>query len=247
MSHSEILETIESIQNMLVDRATGGFPNENDYSELRQILIEDPFVCDDLPRFLRTCRSLSQFWAYISKVSSTYAGRRSHIWDNFSPLLDKLENRNSSPVDKEASETLEKFDSENVHRLWLSTLERRKTDPEGAITLSRTLLESVCKSILEEYEGEIEGNPDLPKLYSKVSTYLNIAPNQHSEKLFKRILGGCSSVVEGLGALRNELSDAHGKGKRHVKPAPRHAELAVNLSGAMATFIVATYEEKNKT
>lgn len=108
-------------------------------------------------------------------------------------------------------------------------------------------LESVCKSILEECEGEIEGNPDLPKLYSKVSTYLNIAPNQHSETLLKRILGGCSSVVEGLGALRNELSDAHGKGKRHVKPAPRHAELAVNLAGAMATFIVATYEEKIKT
>lgn len=127
----------------------------------------------------------------------------------------------------------------------MRALDRRVNDPEGAITLSRTLLESVCRYIIEDIEKEDVGNLDLPKLYARVSQHLNIAPNQHSEKLFKRILGGCTSVVEGLGALRNELSDAHGQGKRQVKPAPRHAELAVNLAGAMATFLVATYEVKN--
>jgi hypothetical protein len=49
-------------------------------------------------------------------------------------------------------------------------------------------------------------------------------------------------VVEGLGALRNKLRDAHGKGKKAARPSPRHAELAVNLAGAMATFIVSTRE-----
>jgi hypothetical protein len=49
-------------------------------------------------------------------------------------------------------------------------------------------------------------------------------------------------VVEGLGALRNRLSDAHGQGKRPVKPASRHAELAVNLAGATAVFLAATHE-----
>jgi hypothetical protein len=29
-----------------------------------------------------------------------------------------------------------------------------------------------------------------------------------------------------------------------VKPKPRHAELAVNLAGAMAAFMVATWQEK---
>jgi hypothetical protein len=64
-----------------------------------------------------------------------------------------------------------------------------------------------------------------------------------AEPLFKRILGGCTSVVEGLGSLRNKLSDSHGKGKTGYKPLPRHAELAVNLSGAMATFLVATWRD----
>ena len=38
------------------------------------------------------------------------------------------------------------------------------------------------------------------------------------------------------------LIDAHGQGKKSVRPAPRHAELAVSLSGAVAQFLVATNE-----
>jgi hypothetical protein len=30
-----------------------------------------------------------------------------------------------------------------------------------------------------------------------------------------------------------------------VKPAPRHAELAVNLAGSMATFLIATWEGRS--
>ena len=60
--------------------------------------------------------------------------------------------------------------------------------------------------------------------------------------MFKRILGGCQTVVENLGALRNRLSDAHGKSKNAVRAEPRNAELAVNLAGTMATYILATWE-----
>jgi hypothetical protein len=61
-----------------------------------------------------------------------------------------------------------------------------------------------------------------------------LAPHQHQEKLFKTMLGNCQSVVNSLGALRNKIGDAHGSGRRSIKPKPRHAELAVNLAGAMA-------------
>jgi hypothetical protein len=75
---------------------------------------------------------------------------------------------------------------------------------------------------------------------------LHIAPSQHTEDAFKRILGGCTSVVEGLGTLRNKIGDAHGKGGKPVRAAPRHAQLAVNLAGAMATFIVETWIAQKK-
>ncbi|WP_334364405.1 abortive infection family protein [Bradyrhizobium sp. AZCC 1578] len=47
-----------------------------------------------------------------------------------------------------------------------------------------------------------------------------------------------TSVVEGLGSLRNKIGDAHGQGGKPVRPSARHAaQLAVNLAGAMATFL----------
>jgi hypothetical protein len=49
-----------------------------------------------------------------------------------------------------------------------------------------------------------------------------------------------TKVGEGLGFLRNRISDAHGQGPRPVRPLPRHAQLAVNLAGAV-TYIVETW------
>jgi len=43
-----------------------------------------------------------------------------------------------------------------------------------------------------------------------------------------------------------DIADAHGKGAAGTKPAPRHAELAVNLSGTMATFLLQTWEARKK-
>ena len=63
--------------------------------------------------------------------------------------------------------------------------------------------------------------------------------------MFRQILGGVTAVVEGLGALRNRLSDAHGKGPKPARPSDRHAQLAVNLAGALATFLIETWLEKN--
>jgi len=123
------------------------------------------------------------------------------------------------------------------------TLERKTSDPEGAITISRTILESVCKHILDEVGIEYNSNNvDLPELYKKTAKTLNLSPSQHTEGIFKQILGGCSGIINGLGSLRNRLGDAHGKGKAQVKPAPRHAELAVNLSGAMALYLLKTFK-----
>ncbi|MCA1971543.1 MAG: abortive infection family protein [Caenispirillum sp.] len=55
---------------------------------------------------------------------------------------------------------------------------------------------------------------------------LNLAPSQHTEDSLKAILGvggggGSHTVVQNLGALRNRLGDAHGKGRRPYRPAPR--------------------------
>lgn len=236
----------ESLQNLMVAIACGSSEKESDYTRLRKEVLSDPSIDACVPRFVKTCRSIGQFWSYIKQQSGQYEPRRQHIWSAFAPLLGHLESSDNAPADELVSGVLTKFDAEHVAAAWRKALERRATDAEGAITSARTLLESVCKHILDEERIEYNEKDDLPKLYRKTAEKLNVAPSQHTAEVFKQILGGCAAVVEGLGTLRNRLSDAHGKGKVGVKPQSRHAELAVNLSGALAMFLLSTWKAQDE-
>lgn len=150
------------------------------------------------------------------------------------------------PADQLISEALISFDESGVHHAWTKALERRGGDPEGAITAAKTLLETVCKHIIDEAGGGYGENDDLPKLYSAAAEILNLAPSQHTEKVFKSILGNCQSIVGNLASLRNRLGDSHGQGKRHVRPQARHAELAVNLAGSVTMFLVSIWNARQR-
>lgn len=240
------LEKVRHLQDIFISRATGGDVKDEDYSILRLELLRDSTVRDLLPQFVRTCDDLSKFWGFIKPKFSTYQERRTFIWEEFASLITSLEENiiASQPADDDISSVLVKFDTEHVHIAWQKALERRDEDPEAAITMARTLIESVCKHILDEAGIPHTDKDDLLKLYRETAKQLNMAPEQHQEEVFKQILGGCSSVIQGLGTIRNKLSDAHGKGKKAIKPSSRHAALAVNLAGSMAAFLVTTWEER---
>ena len=230
---------------MIVNLATGGSADDEIYQQLRSELLAIPDLAKETPEFVRKYRSVDQLWGFIKYADSSYKGRRLMIWDAFDPLLSKLESEAFNPIQKNVALTLSTFDPDAIYQMWQKATERSQHDPEGAITAARTLLESVCKHILEDRRVSYPEDADLPKLYYMVATELKVAPNQHTERVFKEILGGCNAVVNGLGALRNRLSDAHGGGKSRVRPSTRHAHLAVALSGAMAMFLVETLNARN--
>lgn len=239
-----LIPRVEALQNLLVSYATGGGGDDLEYRVLRDELRADVLVEPLLPRFVKDCRDLRQFWGHIKAKFATYAERRQYLWDSFRPLLEKLDRVPGDPADEVVSETLAAFNTDSVHAIWRRALDRRKTDAEGAITLARTLLEGVCKHVLDELKAPYAEGDDLPKLYRLTAQQLQLAPDQYAEPVFKQILGGCTAVVEGIGAARNRLSDSHGRGKASIKPGPRHAQLVVNLAGAAATFIVETFESR---
>lgn len=240
------IEDVESIKNMMVARARGELVDDSEYVRIRAEVVNDPVLARLAPRFLRTCRSLGEFWAFIKQHSATYKERSAFIWEAFRPLFDHLESRGSTPSDSIVSAAVDVFDAEHVQLIWAKALERRSSDPDGAITLARTLLESLCKHILEHCGISYGDSPDLNKLYRLTAEQLKLSPSQHSEPVFKQILGGCTGVVEGLGAMRNRHSDAHGSGRGYGAPKGRHAELAVNLAGSMASFLLATWQERDQ-
>jgi hypothetical protein len=166
-----------------------------------------------VPEFVRRYRDLGQFWQFIKSKFKHYPERREFIWGSFSPLIDYLEAFDRSPGSQPIGENTTRLRSRHVHAAWQKALDRRVADPEGAITAARTLLESVCKHILDDAGVAYANDADLPKLWATTAESLNLAPHQHQEKLFKTILGNCQSVVNSLGALRNKIGDAHGSGR----------------------------------
>ncbi len=241
------IERVKMMEGILVDAATGGSLVDDIYVHLRREFMNDNEIKSLLPGFVRTYRSLEAFWQFIKNEAATYAERRQIISAAFTPLVDRLEGQNLSPADSATSDALQLFDHEHVHAVWSKALSRRTSDPEGAITLARTLLEAVTKHILDDLSLEYTDRDDLPKLYTKAAKALNLAPSQHSEEPIKAILGGVMNLVNGIGTLRNRLSDSHGRGGRlSIRPSPRHASLAVNAAGAVAEFLVETHREKLK-
>ena len=176
------LERVEFFQNICLDRATGGLPDESEYSKLRQVLLADSSLVEYLPSWVRTCRSLSQFWQYIKKIDG-YQPRRNFIWTEFNSILSILEASNKNPAADLIAKRLTTINSQYVQDHWSKALDRKSKDPEGAITLARTLLESCCKHILDT--KCVEYNPaklELSELYKMASKELNMAPEQQDRK-----------------------------------------------------------------
>jgi hypothetical protein len=90
----ELLEKIETPQNLMLARATGTGDDNKSYKELRNDLFQTSVVKKALPHFVRTCGDLSQFWHFIKSQPelSTYASRREFIWKAFRPLLMGVDN-----------------------------------------------------------------------------------------------------------------------------------------------------------
>ena len=112
--------------------------------------------------------------------------------------------------------------------MWVKAIERREADPEAAITLARSLIESVCKHILNE-AGRIQGNPD--QLYRQTHGVDESCPKSTSEQPFRQLLGACNPIVGSLYAIRTDL-ETHTPKRFRYNSSPRHAELAVNVAGS---------------
>ena len=231
-------ELVQYFQDNLTARATGGNFENDVYSYIRNKILDNNNVKKLLPKWVIRYRTADQFWPFIQARFETYKERRLFLLNEFAPLLEYLESKTESTLE----ETLE-FDEAHINSQWRKAIERQSSDPEAAITMARTLIESVLKYILDEQKTEYNDGAELPELYKTVAKSLNLAPEQHQEQIFRQILGGASSIVSGLGALRNKLGDAHGKSKTSVRPSARHSELAVNLAGSIAMFLFKTYNE----
>lgn len=152
-----------------------------------------------------------------------------------------FENEDSDLIE---SETLNEVDFEYIHDQ-VSKCNQKiiEEDFEGAITNSRTLIETVCLCIIEEINGKYDYKGDLTKLYKDVSKALNMMPGDYQNKNIKQILSGVISILNGISRLRNNSSDAHGRSpSNYYKVDKKHATLTVNLSKSISEYIYLKFE-----
>ena len=110
-------------------------------------------------------------------------------------------------------------------------------DYSGAITNARSLIEAVCVKIEADLDPvqAIGNDGDLVKMFNRARKLLHLDPSrQDISDSLKQVLTGLSNIINGLAAMRNKMSDAHGV---TYKPSRHHAKLAVNSAKTLADFL----------
>lgn len=112
-------------------------------------------------------------------------------------------------------------------------------DFSGAITNARSMTEAVLIGIEKDLDADAPPyDGDLVKLFKRVQKLLNLQPERKDiAEPLRQTLSGLTSIVNGLAALRNKMSDAH---VTTYRPSRHHAKLAVYAATTLADFLFET-------
>ena len=116
-----------------------------------------------------------------------------------------------------------------------------------SIGIAKELIETCCKSILDERNETCDKNWDLPRLMKETTKLLKLTPDDIPNETkaatsIKQILGSLSSVVQGISEIRNEYGSGHGKDGKFKGLQPRHAKLAVGAASTLAIYLLETHQ-----
>lgn len=89
-------EYAEHLQDNIIARATGKDFDSKNYKVIREKFLSDTNTKDLLPDFIRICRDIQQFWQFIKNEFSSYAERRTFIYQSFETLFAFLEEKKLS-------------------------------------------------------------------------------------------------------------------------------------------------------
>lgn len=116
-------------------------------------------------------------------------------------------------------------------------------NPALAFDLARTLVETVCRTILAERKVSYSEDDDLPKLFKTASNHLPFLPLTASSEAatresLKRTLNGLSTTIQGICELRNQCGFAsHGSDKPRPAMESVQALMAAEAADTIVGFL----------
>lgn len=115
--------------------------------------------------------------------------------------------------------------------------------PDFAFDLSKTLVESVCKTVLADIGQPANPNWDAPKLLRETTNRLSLLPRGHSDPArardsVEKTIRGLLQTIQGLCELRNGYGMAsHGRDGFSSRLDLRQATLAAQAADTIVSFL----------
>lgn len=132
----------------------------------------------------------------------------------------------------------------------IEAIERAVDESPGlAFDFAKTLVESVCRAVLEERSVPAAKDDDLPKLFKLTTQTLPFLPPAASSeadlgKSLRQTLSGLHTVVQGICELRNQCGAAsHGSASARPALEGTQARLAAEASDTIVGFLHRIHRE----
>ena len=115
--------------------------------------------------------------------------------------------------------------------------------PAMVFDLSKALVETTCKTILNEIGESFDNNDDLPQLLKKTLTQLRLFPSGHESpneitESIKKTVNGLMTTVQGLCNLRTrEGMSGHGRDAYSQNLESIQAKLAASAADTVMSFL----------
>ena len=180
--------------------------------------------------------------------SSRYEEGFARVYQKCKTIIDRIYYR-EMPLATTAEELKEKFSSEYLSKQIELMVKMQSENPTESIGKAKELIESCCKTVLDEVGIKWDKNWDVGKLSGETLSVLNLLPanidpgDQGAESI-KAVLGNLRSIPTKLAELRNPFGSGHGKSASYTGLEVRHAKLAVGSSITFVDFVWNTYETR---
>ncbi len=143
----------------------------------------------------------------------------------------------------------EKLSSEHISSQLDIMVKMQSVNPTEAIGKSKELIESCCKTILEQNSIVADKKWNMMELVSKTVNLLKITPNHIPDtapesKAIKGLLQNLKVIAQNIATIRNAYGSGHGKSADYKGLEERHAKLAVGSSITLVNFLWDSYEKQ---
>lgn len=141
----------------------------------------------------------------------------------------------------------QRFSSEYMAKQISLMQSTAKENPTECIGKAKEIIESCCKTILEERAVKYDVKLSLTKLVSMCRKTLRVTPQDIDDDVpeadsIRTVLGSLSTIVENINTLRNTYGGGHGKPASYKGLEERHARLAMGCCITLVDFLWTTHE-----